>query len=107
MIKGKRELKNMKLGQKCSTFKNKGRRMGTAVTTEFCSETVGKCHGNVPRLACHAYHRAVMRVKLFEILALRPRTPVHPRSVQLQRETIYEFRNLCTHKPFQPRFKGP
>lgn len=33
MIKGKRELKNMKLGQKCSTFKNKGRRMGTTVTT--------------------------------------------------------------------------
>lgn len=71
------------------------------------SETVGKRHGNVPGLACRAYHRAVMRVKLFEILALKPRAPVHRRSVELQRETISEFRSLGTHKPFQPRFKGP
>ena len=42
-----------------------------------------------------------------QILSLKSRAPVKPMSVQLQWETFSLFRSVCTHKPFQPRFKGP
>lgn len=64
--KGRENLKIWSWARKAAHSKTKAEGWVTLSplwsTSEFCSETVGKCHSNVPRLACRAYHRAVMRV---------------------------------------------